>query len=390
MGYRGKPCPDCPKNRPGKTPNTIERVCKRCWACHRLKMGKDATARAEGKSRATQTVQFDQDLKRARTELTDVRRRYTDALDKIHTLETTLAAAKEFDKDIDTFEIVPREGTGTSEATCVWVASDWHVEERVDPKTINGLNEYSLAIAKNRAVQFFQNGLRLTDLLAQDVKIHTVVLALLGDFISNDIHDEFPEINETQPMHAIGAVQEFIASGIQYVLDHSAYQLVIPCHSGNHARTTKTTRFGAENGHSLEYLMYRNLQNHFRFEPRVTFLIAEGMHSYLPVYDKVVRFHHGHAVRYAGGVGGIYIPVNKAIAQWDRARRADIDVFGHFHQLVDGGKFLCNGSMIGYNSFALSIKASYEPPRQALFLIDKKRGRTCTWPILFDEKVRKG
>jgi hypothetical protein len=39
--------------------------------------------------------------------------------------------------------------------------------------------------------------------------------------------------------------------------------------------------------------------------------------------------------------------------------------------------------MIGYNSFALSIKADYEKPRQALFLMDKKRGRTCLWPIVF-------
>jgi hypothetical protein len=67
---------------------------------------------------------------------------------------------------------------------------------------------------------------------------------------------------------------------------------------------------------------------------------------------------------------------------WDRAKRANLNVFGHFHQLVDGGSFICNGSLIGYNSFALSIKSAFEPPKQALFLMDKKRGRTCTWPIL--------
>jgi len=48
-------------------------------------------------------------------------------------------------------------------------------------------------------------------------------------------------------------------------------------------------------------------------------------------------------------------------------------------------RFVVNGSLIGYNAFALSIKAEYEPPSQAFFLIDKKRFRSVTIPILFDE-----
>jgi hypothetical protein len=108
------------------------------------------------------------------------------------------------------------------------------------------------------------------------------------------------------------------------------------------------------------------------------------MHSYLQVYDTTIRFQHGHAIKYGGGVGGIYIPVNKAIAQWNKARHADLDVFGHFHQQRDGGNFVVNGSLIGYNAFAMSIKADYEQPKQALFLMDKKRGRTCLWPLFLE------
>jgi hypothetical protein len=85
-------------------------------------------------------------------------------------------------------------------------------------------------------------------------------------------------------------------------------------------------------------------------------------------------------------VGGIYIPVHKALAGWNRGQRADLDLFGHFHQQVDGGSFVCNGSLIGYNAFALSIKAALERPQQTLLLIDKKRGRTCTWKILVEDK----
>jgi len=46
---------------------------------------------------------------------------------------------------------------------------------------------------------------------------------------------------------------------------------------------------------------------------------------------------------------------------------------------------LVNGSLIGYNSFALSIKASAERPQQMFALIDKVRGKTLVAPILLDE-----
>lgn len=310
--------------------------------------------------------------------------KYKEALRTIERQESELRAVNVLGQGVEKYTIRPLVGSGSSEATPVIVASDWHVEELVGAE-VGGLNLYTPEIAAERATTFFQASLRLLRLLNQDVKIRKVVLALLGDFITGNIHGEAnAETNELTPTHAIVAAQNMLIAGIEFLLNHTDYEFVIPCHSGNHARTTDKTRFGAENGHSLEYLMYLHLAAYFRGEPRVTFIIPEGMHSYIDLYGYTIRFHHGHAVKYGGGVGGIYIPVKKRIAQWQKGRRADLDVFGHFHQLRDGGDFICNGSMIGYNSYALSIGADYEPPKQALFLIDKKRGRTATWPILFN------
>lgn len=330
--------------------------------------------------------QLSEDRKKAAAKVasTALAKRYQEALRQIEVLERKLDFTSAIKGTVEPAVIEPRLHGGVSEATCVWVASDWHVEEKVDPSIIGGLNEYTLDIAKSRSEIFFRAGLRLTNILARDVEVTTIVLALLGDFFTNSIHEELVELNQLTPVEAAIYAQNLIASGIEYILKNSNYDLVIPCHSGNHARTTKTTRFSTENGHSLEYFMYNHLAHHFRRNKRVKFLISPGYHSYLTIYNTVLRFHHGHAMRYQGGVGGITIPVNKAIAQWNRAKPADIDIFGHWHTFFDGGNFICNGSMIGYNAFALSIKASFEKPKQALFLIDKKRGKTCVWPILFD------
>lgn len=356
----------------------MHRGCRLCLTCHKAGLTPPVPVITPAAVVAT-----DREQRRTRSEESSLRRKYEESLRIIERQDTELRAMNVLESQISEFTIEPKEGEGTSEGIVVMVASDWHMEESVGSE-VGGLNTYTPDIAHDRAVRFFQNGLRLVNLLNQDIKIGTIVLALLGDFISNDIHEEFPEINSMLPMHALVFAQEHLVSGIQFLLDHFQGHIVLPCHSGNHARTTRTTRFSSENGHSLEYLMYLHLASHFRAEPRVQFIIPEGMHSYLDVFDMTIRFQHGHAIKYGGGVGGIYVPVNKALNQYNKARHADLDVMGHFHQMRDGGNFLVNGSLIGFSAFALSIRADFERPKQLLFLLDRKRGRTATWPILVE------
>jgi len=166
------------------------------------------------------------------------------------------------------------------------------------------------------------------------------------------------------------------------LLNHTKANLTIVCRPGNHSRITKRIRYATEDGNALETYLYSHIANLYSMEERVKVVSPPGYHTYIDVYDKVLRFHHGHRIRYLGGVGGITIPVNKRISEWDKGRRADLDVFGHFHQMFDGGKFICNGSLIGTTPFSLGF--GYEIPKQTFFVIDKKRGKTIVAPILLD------
>ena len=120
--------------------------------------------------------------------------------------------------------------------------------------------------------------------------------------------------------------------------------------------------------------MYLNLEKYFDKEPRIKFIINDSYLTYLKIYNFNCRFHHGHSLKFAGGIGGIFIPAYKAISQWNKSRQADYDFFGHFHQLKDGGNFISNGSLIGYNAYAVKIKADYEEPKQAFVIISENRG----------------
>lgn len=321
----------------------------------------------------------------AKIEDRSYRKKYDDAVSIITELEKQLEVKKNLDGNpIVVSKIKPLLSSGESEATAVVLLSDWHWEEVVKPASVNHLNEFNKRIAESRSEALFQTIVKYINIHKRETNLNTLVLALLGDFISGGIHDELLEGNRLLPGEAIWEVQNCIASGIKFILDNTDLDLIIPCSSGNHGRTTAKPRVATEHGNSFEWLMYQNLAMFFKDNKRVKFIINEGYHTYIDVYDYSLRFHHGHAMRFAGGVGGIYIPVNKAINQWNKAKKADLDCFAHFHQMKDGGTFISNGSLIGWNAFAIKIKADFEKPKQAFFLVDKKRFVVCVRPIILN------
>jgi len=313
-------------------------------------------------------------------------RRYEKTLEQLEKSESTIEhlLALQESSGVKPSPLVKSSSKAIGNATAVMVASDWHVEEKVDPSTVNDLNEYNLTIAEKRASEFFRKGLFLTNLVRNGIKIDRLVLALLGDLISGYIHEELQEDNYLSPTEATLFVQDLLCAGIDFLLKEGNFkEIIIPCCWGNHGRTTMKKRHSTSYKNSYEWMMYKTLEKTYRNNKRVKFIVNNSYHVYLPVYDNfVIRFHHGDNIRYAGGVGGITIPANKAIAQWNKSETAYLDVFGHFHQqMMDCGSFVANGSLIGWNAFAISIKAAYEDPKQSFFVIDKEMGKICDWPI---------
>lgn len=357
------------------------------------------------------TIPIGQELDRDRSSIIEkkekrtVAQKYEHALDEIELTKKKLAATLGLLHTHNTFTIEPHEKGGRGESIAVAMASDWHIEEHVTPESVGGMNFYNLEESKRRAAHFFKLVLYLIQLEQKNTSISHLVLGLLGDFISGDIHEDTSRSALLEPTHAILRCQDYLISGIEFLLANSKLKITAVCHTGNHGRKDKEQLIANEAGSSLEYLMYNTLRLYFRNNARIQFVIPEGYHSYIDAFGTTLRFHHGHAIRYGGGVGGITIPVNKKIAQWNKtkdarqapfyesikgtiaewnlARPADIDCFGHFHQFFDGGNFMANGSLIGYNPYGVYIGGSYEPPKQVLFFVHSRYGHYDTRRLLF-------
>lgn len=270
----------------------------------------------------------------------------------------------------------------TGDAVAVLALSDWHVEEHVDPAVVNGLNEYTPEIAEKRATRIFQGAVQLVDVARSFSKIETGVVWLGGDFITGYIHEELEEGNFMSPTEAVLFVQDLIVKGIRFFKKEAGLKsVIIPTSFGNHGRTTLKRRVATSYANSYEWLMYRTLEKHFR-DPGITWKVENGYFNWTTLFENYkIRFQHGDNLRYGGGVGGISIPVNKALAQWNKVQWADLDIFGHYHQMIEQSRWICNGSLIGYGPYAMSIKAEPESPQQTMLVISKKRGKILRMPI---------
>jgi hypothetical protein len=247
---------------------------------------------------------------------------------------------------------------------------------------VNGLNEYRLPIAKTRIEKFFSTIARLTEIERHGAKIDDLILWLGGDLMTGMIHEELAESNSKTPTQVILWLQDRLADGLATLKPHFK-RILIPTSYGNHGRTTQKPRHATGAAHSYEWLLYKILEGRFIDDQQIEFQIADSYFNFMEVYGRRLRFHHGDGLKFQGGIGGLTIPTEKAIASWNKSpNRADLDLFGHWHQFQQSRTWLCNGSLIGYNAYALSVvKAAFEPPIQTYFLLDKKRGRTMTSPI---------
>lgn len=330
----------------------------------------------------TPEQQFALDMEKIRAKDKGQDKKYQIALKEINRLQGVLEDYEALNGTVSTYEVIGKRGV-RHESVAFAVASDWHVDENVKPESVDGTNKYTMAIAKKRAETFFTSTLKLVEKEQQDASIDTLVLALIGDFISSNIHDELMESCEVPPVEAAMFAQNLIASGIEYILKNSKLKLVVPCCVGNHSRITHQVHVSTEQGNSLEWMVYNNLAKHFENNKRVTFVLSKSYFTWVRVYGYDIRFHHGHAVKYGGGIGGLTVPFVKAIARYDVERKAYLDVVGHFHNRMDGGKFIVNGSLIGNTPYGMRLGFTGKP-EQAFFLISKDHGKTIVAPIFVE------
>lgn len=270
-----------------------------------------------------------------------------------------------------------------TEATALVIWSDFHLAEKVELGTSMGLNKTNPEIMKRRVQQLAINTLRLVEKERQDVVIEDFVLALLGDFMNAFLHEWDVQQNYMSPIEELIFARDLLLPAIHYIVDNGNFKRVtIVCQRGNHPRLGFRMSSSTDYKMNYEALLYNMIRNEFENSDIVDVHTPESEIGYLMVYGLTIRYIHGQQIRFAGGVGGIGIPLQKQIYRWDHNRRADLTLMGHYHQFSQPANgVLLNGSLVGFNSYANSLGFPFEVPTQTFQLIDKKYGMTTRMPI---------
>ena len=289
--------------------------------------------------------------------------------------------------------ILPRTESRDSESMACMFNADWHAFETVRRHEVNGLNEYNPVICRDSvdtATRFF---VMQTDACRNITKINEGLVCYLGDLMSGHLWPDQIENNAGSPLEEALFVVDLIIGQLKYILKHGGFKrLYVFTVDGNHSRVTDKKRKTNRVHHSLEWLIFQFVQRYFTQtgEKRIVFSIGRGLHNYVHLQygvDKrhpnglIWRFTHGdEGITYRGGVGGIGIPANRQIRQWNEGYKADLTVFGHLHTAEPNLKrYLAVASLIGVTPNGLRFE--YEPPTQAMLTVEKTRGITGYYPI---------
>lgn len=265
------------------------------------------------------------------------------------------------------------------------ICSDWHTGEVVDPKQINGVNEYNIAIFRRRVKTLLHSAIHLLKILDPKMRYPGIVCALGGDMCSGNIHDELTATNELNSMPVVlelFAVLKWLLGHLADVFGH----VFVPCVTGNHGRNTMKIWNKDRHATSFDWLLYNLLAKHFEDDKRIVFRIPDGPDAYYKIYNHRYLLTHGDQFRGGDSMIGCLGPIIRGDHK-KRSRNAQIDMeydtmlLGHWHQYIHHARVIVNGSLKGYDEYAYNNNFGFELPRQALWVTHPKYGITYAMPV---------
>jgi hypothetical protein len=274
--------------------------------------------------------------------------------------------------------LTPAKTPAKHRAVALLHISDLHWGEVIRADEVRGLNGYDVDTARRRLRRYFDAALDIVPRWAADCQVEGAVIALNGDLISGDIHDELRRTNEGTAHEQMWGASDEIAAGLLRAADVFG-RVYVPVTPGNHGRSTEKPFAKRAAGLNYDTMIGEALRRRFEGDPRITVDPWPSRDAVYSVLGWRVFQSHGDALGTGGGKGfaGPLLPVLRGAknVDWQAAtvrEHFDVKLTGHFHTSGDLGGTLSNGSFAGYSEFAGNIRASVEPPQQWLALVTER------------------
>ncbi len=274
----------------------------------------------------------------------------------------------------------------------IW--SDWHLGEVVRRAEVNGVNAFNLTIADERIKRLVERTIDLCFAHMTGPTCPGIVVNMLGDMVSGDIHTELSETNEAELFVIILWARDRIIAALRRMADAFG-RVFVPCTPGNHGRTTRKPQAKRYLAKNADWLIYCLVERHFRErgDDRVQFQIPETGEALYRVFNHRYLGVHGDDLGVKGGDGiiGAIGPIMRGEIKVHGSssqigRDYDTLLMGHWHQTLWLPRAIVNNTLKGYDEYARRmLRAPATPPSQNLWFTHPLRGLTARWEVYLDD-----
>jgi len=280
---------------------------------------------------------------------------------------------------------------GDTPQSVVAPLSDTHIGEFVDIDQMKGLNSYNFEIFNNRLYGWANQVVSLVELRRNAVPIPELVVPMLGDMISGDIHEELSHTNLANCMMQMIRGANLIAQALMYIAPHFE-NVRVPCVVGNHGRMTRKPPM-KDKFMDWDFLMYQWIAALCREQTNIEFHIPKSFLTVYPVCNQNILMMHGDAVSGAGSLASVTKVITNLrsvlhfkkgleseVGHIPETVEADFDsvMIGHFHRVdeldIGTGKAHICGCMKGADEFAMTRLQAVTKPQQIVTYWHPKYG----------------
>jgi len=269
--------------------------------------------------------------------------------------------------------------------------SDLHVGEVIRPEEIGGVNEYDPEIFQRRLRRMISASISILPRWASDCKLRGVVVALNGDLVSGEIHDELRRTNALTAHEQVYLARDELSGAIKKLTEAFGHVMVTVT-PGNHGRSTERTHAKRMAALNYDTMIGNMLAREFADDERITVNVATGADLLFNLFGWSILQTHGDSIGTGGGQGfaGPELPIVRGgkkvkLSGFAVGQRYDVIMTAHFHTSSNPGSVLANGSMVGFSEYSMRIRAVPEPPQQWLALIHERWGLRERVPVVLED-----
>lgn len=284
-------------------------------------------------------------------------------LNKLHTKQARFENLVEVIKErLEEIGTLPREKYYKQldkEKGATLIVSDLHYGIKVD----NQFNYYDTEVAEDRLKQ-------LTNKTIQYCKRHDIShlnIELLGDMVSGTIHTGVRVQQEEDIIQQIIDCAELLSNMVNDLAEHIENITVYSVY-GNHGRT-ESNKHDAINRENYERLIYYFMKNRVK---DIRFIDSQG-EDFIKYYDfgKTFVVSHGDKDKQASAIETYSKMLGEQVGEVH---------LGHWHEFKEVGNVIVNGSIVGSDDYAISIR-KHSKPCQVLKVYGEDE---CTYKLILE------